>query len=91
MTECWIDNHTIFTVKKTPEQKAKDEADDKKLWLNPEIYNKPNLKWAEAIKYLSGDGTMADIKAKYKISKVNEERLINESLEASTQSQDESK
>lgn len=66
-------------VKKTPEQKK----DDTKLWLNPEIYNKPNLKWAEAVKYLAGDGKIADIKAKYKISKANEERLINESLAAS--------
>lgn len=47
----------------------------KKPYLNP---NTPQ--WTEAIKYLSGDGTIDKIKSKYLISKANEEKLKAESL-----------
>ena len=45
----------------------------KKQWLNP-----GTPQWTEAVKYLSGDGTIEKIKIKYSISKANEEKLKSE-------------
>lgn len=47
----------------------------KKPYLNP-----GTPQWTEAIKYLSGDGTIEKIKIKYLISKANEEKLKKEIL-----------
>lgn len=45
-------------------------------WLNPE----PKDKWNAALKYLADGGKIGKIKSKYRLSKVNEERLLNEAI-----------
>jgi hypothetical protein len=45
-------------------------------YLNPE----PKEKWLQAVKYLADGGAIGEIKKKYRLSKVNEERLLSESL-----------
>ena len=45
-------------------------------FLNPE----PKEKWNKALKFLADGGKIGDIKKKYKLSKVNEERLLNEAI-----------
>lgn len=49
-------------------------------WLNPLEGGQPNPKWNEALKYLAGGGTITEIKAKYKLGKANEEKLLNEAV-----------
>ncbi len=51
-----------------------------KPWLNPSIGNNVDPKWAEATRYLAGGGLIADIEKKYRISKDNKEKLMNESM-----------
>ena len=44
-------------------------------WLNP-----GTPEWGEAIKFLNGGGIMSKITTKYRLSKVNEEKLMSESI-----------
>ena len=48
---------------------------DDRPWLNT-----GSDQWKEAVKYLSGEGTIEKIEAKYKLSKENREKLITESI-----------
>lgn len=54
-----------------------------KLWLNKftdKTETKITKNWGEAIKYLSADGTIEKIEAKYRISNKNRELLLSESV-----------
>jgi hypothetical protein len=51
-----------------------------KPWLNPTIKGMENVAWRKAVRFLAKDGTIEQIKTKYRISKANEEKLKNESL-----------
>lgn len=73
------DNDAQGATKPKADKKAKTEPENP--WLNPETGGMVNPTWAEAVRYLSQDGTMEKIKSKYRISKVNEEKLKNEALE----------
>lgn len=73
------DNDAQGKAKKTSQPKADAEPD--KPWLNPEVGGMVNPVWAEAVRYLAGQGTLDQIKGKYKISKVNEEKIKNEAIE----------
>ncbi len=53
---------------------------DEKPWLNPTTKGMVNVTWKKAVSYLAKDGTLEQIKAKYRISKTNEELLKNEAL-----------
>jgi len=69
-----VDNNLDFdTEKKQPE--AKPKTDDKPF-LNPDTEQ-----WDKAVEYMKKDGDIAKIKAKYKIAKINEVLLINQSKE----------
>jgi len=68
------------TKPKTAERKTDVEETTEVLWLNPEVNKKPNPTWTQAVKYLADGGKIADVKKKYKLSKVNEERLLNEAM-----------
>ena len=64
---------------KTTEKKTKP----KELpFLNPELYGKPNLKWTKAIEYLVAGGSIDEIQKKYRLSKENLEKLIEETKKA---------
>ena len=54
-------------------QSAPPQADTK--WLNPNT-----KEWDAAIKFLANGGALPDIKKKYAISKVNEDKLVDEVL-----------
>jgi len=67
------------------ETKAKSKGStaakaDEKPWLNPEKAGKVTDTWQKAVKYLADGGKVTEIKAKYRISKANEERLLNEAM-----------
>lgn len=51
-----------------------------KSWLNPAKDGQPTEVWTKAVKYLADGGKIADIKKKYRISKANEEKLLNEAM-----------
>jgi hypothetical protein len=74
------DNDAQGKAKPKGDKKAQTDVQEKP-WLNPETGGMLNPTWAEAVRYLSQDGTMESIKGKYRISKVNEEKLKNEALE----------
>jgi len=59
---------------------AAASAKDDKPWLNPEKGGQITDTWKKAVKYLADGGKVAEIKAKYRISKANEERLLNEAM-----------
>lgn len=56
-------------------QTERQNVSDGKAWLNP-----GNETWAQAIEFLKGNGTIGQIKSKYKISKKNEELLMEQSI-----------
>jgi len=61
----------------TDQQKPNGEQVDTRAWLNPNT-----KEWSEAIKYLQGEGgSLAKIETKYKLSKANKEKLIQEAQE----------
>ncbi len=64
------DNSMDFDSKKPVKKAPKPESSD--LWLNPNT-----KEWDGAIKFLQDNGTLEEIKKKYKISKVNQEKLIS--------------
>lgn len=49
-------------------------------YLNPLEDGKPNEAWQKAVVFLSGGGSIADIKKKYRIGRANEEKLLNEAM-----------
>ena len=66
------------------EKKSDKPAEPEKPWLNREVRkgsSELTEAWTKAVAYLAKDeGTIADIKKKYRISKKNEEDLKNEAL-----------
>jgi len=68
-----VDNNLDFDAK---DNRKKQSKNDDKQWLNP-----GTDKWKAAVSYLKEDGnTISDIQKKYKISKINIEKLKNEVL-----------
>jgi len=65
-----VDNNLDFDSKDN-----REKTDDGNPWLNP-----GNEKWVNAVKYLKGEGTMPKILKKYKVSKINQEKLMEESI-----------
>jgi len=57
-----------------------ETATKEKPWLNPKINGQTNHAWVKAIRFLAKDGTIEQVKAKYRISKANEEKLLNEAI-----------
>lgn len=63
--------------KAVEQKKPNGEQIDSRAWLNPKTEQ-----WEEAVKYLQGvGGSLAKIETKYKLSKVNKEKLIQEAQE----------
>ncbi len=71
--------------KAASKSKSNPKSDSKveKPWLNPEVGGALNPTWADAVRFLAGDGTLDQIKAKYRMSGANEEKIKNEALEYS--------
>ena len=67
------DDANKASVTPTPEEIAAKA--DIRPWLNP-----GTPQWVEAIKYLKDGGIMSKINLKYRLSKVNETKLIDESI-----------
>ncbi len=68
--------------KKTSKGAAAPTTETKdKPWLNPKIQGKTNHAWLKAVRFLAKDGTIEQVKTKYRISKANEQTLLNESME----------
>lgn len=65
----------VYKDKQKPKSQQAAQPSNNKKWLNP---NTPE--WDKAIEYLKGDGSIEDIKAKYAISKANQEKLISEAI-----------
>lgn len=59
----------------TPLAQRQQQKSDAK-WLNPNTEE-----WNKAISFLIGGGVISDIKKKYSISKVNEEKLMDEVMD----------
>lgn len=51
-----------------------------KPWLNPKEGGKDNPIWLQAVKYLADGGTIEKVKSKYRISKANEEKILNDAM-----------
>lgn len=51
-----------------------------KPWLNPKEGGKVNPIWTQAVKYLADGGTIEKVKTKYRISKANEEKILNDAM-----------
>lgn len=67
----------VFKGKSNPVGQPEQKAENNLPWLNPKT-----TQWTEAIKYLQTDGgSIAKIETKYKLSKVNKEKLIEEAQE----------
>ncbi|HDY89432.1 MAG TPA: hypothetical protein ENH82_15115 [bacterium] len=64
--------------KKAGEKPIKDNRPN----LKPELYNKPDKRWAEAVKYLVGGGSITDIEKKYRLTEEHTKQLIEETKKA---------
>lgn len=77
------DTDAVGTVEKTSKAATGGGAGTRqadKSWLNPAKDGQPTEVWTKAVKYLADGGKIADIKKKYRISKANEEKLLNEAM-----------
>lgn len=72
------DNNLDFDATKPSEKPENNQPE--KPWLNPKEGGQDNPKWMDAVKYLNEGGTIDEIKAKYRIGKANEDKLLNESM-----------
>jgi len=72
------DANAASATPKQPEQKAKkmETNEPEKPWLNP---NTPQ--WKEAVRYVKTGGMIAAIEKKYRISKENQQKIIDESIQ----------
>lgn len=59
----------------TPEEKANKKPENKKPWLNPDT-----KKWDEAVTWMASapDGSLENLRKKYRISQKNASRLVEE-------------
>ncbi|HDY88078.1 MAG TPA: hypothetical protein ENH82_08205 [bacterium] len=64
--------------KKAGDKPVKDNRPN----LKPELYNKPDKRWAEAVKYLVGGGSITDIEKKYRLTEEHTKQLIEETKKA---------
>jgi hypothetical protein len=67
---------TPAQTKAVPAQTKAGPAQTEKKWLNP---NTPQ--WSDAVKYVANGGLISEIEKKYRISKENQQKIINESIE----------
>ena len=59
-----------------PKVEQEPQNKDVRPWLNP-----GTEQWTAAVKFLTGGGIMSQILKKYRLSKANEEKLIDETLQ----------
>jgi hypothetical protein len=64
------------TQKQQTNQRAPETNEPEKPWLNP---NTPQ--WKEAVRYVKTGGMIAAIEKKYRISKENQQKIIDESIQ----------
>lgn len=73
------DDDTDAVGKTKSKTTSKPKADDKP-WLNPKEGGNDSEKWLAAVKYLADGGTILEIKKKYRMSKANEEKMLNQAM-----------